>query len=123
MANSFFCPQPDSAPYWKLTARFNPTSSNAWLGGYVIGVFSANGQFLKASEPSLQDDFTETLDGNCQVPSRYRSNGEIDVTEFRSQLPLIIRIIKSKTDHAALSADFRADFPRPGNYYFQYNPR
>jgi len=117
----YFCEQPQS-PIWKVTGRINRTGSNYFLGGYTLGVFAADGRFLKASEPSSYDgNQTMTIGGNCQVEKWYPSNLEIDVTEFRVQLPLIIRIIKSKSDHTALSPDFRLDFPSPGHYFAEYS--
>lgn len=116
----YFCEQPQS-PIWKVTGRINRTGSSYFLGGYVLGVFAANGQFLKASAPSAYDgNQTVTIGGNCRAEKWYQSNLEIDVTEFRGQLPLIIRMIKSAQDHTAISKDFRLDFPTPGHYFVEY---
>ncbi len=121
LSDAYFCEQPQS-PVWKITARVNRGNTSYFLGGYILGVFTADGKFLKASEPSAYDgNQTITIGGNCRVAKWYQSNLEIDVTEFRAQLPLIVRIIKSKDDHTPLSKDFRADFAVPGHYYIQYN--
>ncbi len=120
--DGYQCAQPNS-PIWKITGRVNRAQPpNIFLGGYVMAVFAPDGKFLKASEPSAQDEYaTMTLNGNCQVYNRYRSNVEVDVTEFRLQVPLTVRIIKSKTDTTPLSPGFKVDFAQPGNYYLQFN--
>jgi hypothetical protein len=117
----YFCEQAQS-PIWKITGRINrSTEPRIFLGGYVLGLFAADGRFLKASVPSAYDgNQTHTIGGNCRVEKWYLSNLEIDVTEFRGQLPLIVRIIKSKLDPAPLSKDFRMDFTTPGHYFVEY---
>lgn len=120
LGESYLCGQQGGA-YYKITARFNRTGSSRFLGGYVLGVFAGDGQFLKASKPSATDgNQTVTIGGNCRAQSWYQSNAEIDVTEFRGQLPILIRAVKSETDHTPISAAFKADFPEPGNYYLQF---
>ena len=119
--DGYFCEQAMS-PIWKITGRINKTGQGTFfLGGYVLGVFKTDGRFLKAAEPSAYNgNQTLTIGGNCRASSWYPSNAEIDVTEFRNEVPLIIRVIKSKSDHTALSKDFRADFPQPGAYYLEF---
>ncbi len=120
--DSYLCPQVPDA-YWKITARVNRTQPpNIFLGGYVLAVYDRDGKFVKASEPSAEDEYaTMTLNGNCQVNNRYRSNLEIDVTEFHNMLPLTVRLVRSKQDLRPIAPDFKADFPQAGNYYIQYN--
>ncbi len=120
--DGYQCAQPND-PIWKITARVNRAQPpNIFIGGYVMGVWGADGSFLKASQPSAEDEYaTMTLNGNCMVYNRYRSNVEIDVTEFRLKVPLTIRLIKSKTDTTPISPGFKADFAQPGNYYLQFN--
>ncbi len=121
LSDGYLCEQPGS-PVWKITARINKTDSSFFLGGYILGAFTSDGRFLKASEPSAPDEYTTmTLNGNCRVTNRYRSNAELDVTELRGSIPLIIRVIKSKSDPSPLSPGFKADFPQPGHYYLQFN--
>ncbi len=121
LTDSYLCEQ---SGIYKITARINRTGSNYFLGGYTLAAFAADGRFLKASQPSAPNEYVGAgYGGNCRVASNvpYPSNAEIDVSEFRGQLPIIIRVIRSATDHTALSPDFRADFSSPGNYYLQYN--
>ena len=119
--DGYFCEQAQS-PIWKITGRINKTGQGTYfLGGYVLGVFTTDGRFLKASQPSAENgNQTLTIGGNCRAVSFYPSNAEIDVTEFRNEVPLIVRIIRSKTDRTALSKDFRADFAQPGAYFLEY---
>ncbi len=114
----YACPQPQD-PIWKFTGRIQRESDKGWADGYSLGVFTRDGRFLKASEPSAPD-FSETLNGNCKAQNRYRSNVEVDVSEFRMQVPLVVRVIRSKSDHTALSPDFVADFAEPSHYYVHY---
>lgn len=117
----YLCEQAQS-PIWKVTGRINRTGSSYFLGGYTLGVFAADGKFLKASQPSAYDgNQTVTIGGNCRAAKWYQSNLEIDVTEFRGQLPLIVRMIKSVSDRTAISKDFRLDFPTPGHYFVEYS--
>lgn len=122
LSDAYFCEQPQS-PIWKVTGRINRnTEPRLFLGGYVLGVFGADGSFLKASAPSADDgNQTVTIGGNCRAEKWYQSNLEIDVTEFRGQLPIIVRMIKSAQDRTAISKDFRLDFPSPGHYYVEYS--
>lgn len=121
LSQGYFCEQPQS-PIWKVTGRINRTGSSYFLGGYTLGVFAADGGFLKASAPSAYDgNQTVTIGGNCRAEKWYQSNLEIDVTEFRGQLPLIIRMIRSASDRTAISKDFRLDFPTPGHYFVEYS--
>lgn len=119
--DGYFCEQPQS-PIWKVTGRINRNAEpRIFLGGFVIGVFSADGRFLKASAPSAADgNQTVTIGGNCRAEKWYQSNLEIDVTEFRGQLPLVVKMIKSAQDPTAISKDFRLDFPTPGHYFVEY---
>lgn len=121
LSDGYFCEQPQS-PIWKITGRINRNAEpRIFLGGYVLGLFSADGRFLKASAPSASDgNQTVTIGGNCRAEKWYQSNLEIDVTEFRGQLPLIVRMIKSAQDHTPISKDFRLDFPTPGHYFVEY---
>jgi hypothetical protein len=114
----YACPQPND-PIWKVTGRIQRDSDKGWADGYSLGIFTRDGRFLKASGPSAPD-YSETLNGNCRAYNRYRSNVEVDVAEFRMQVPLIIRVIRSKSDLTPLSQDFTADFAEPGNYYVHY---
>lgn len=119
LTESYLC---DQAGIYKITARIqNP--SGTFMGGYVLGVFAGDGRFLKASAPSAsQENVVQTLGGNCRVPANkfFLSNAEIDVSEFRGQLPVFITVVRSATDHTPLSAGFRADFGQTGNYFLQF---
>ncbi len=114
----YACPQPQD-PIWKFTGRIQRESDKGWVEGYSLGVFTRDGRFLKASEPSAPEP-SLTLNGNCKAYNRYYSNAEVDVAEFRMQVPLVVRVIRSKTDHTALSPDFVADFAEPAHYYVHY---
>jgi hypothetical protein len=117
----YLCPQPND-PIWKITGRINKTGSNFFLGGYTLGLFASDGKFLKASQPSAENDYiTSTIGGNCRAEKVFLSNLDFDVSEFRMQVPLVVRIIRSATDHTALSADHTINFEQPGNYYVQYH--
>jgi hypothetical protein len=84
-----------------------------------LAVFGADGKFLAASRPSTSD-FTETLNGNCQAYNRYRSNAEIDVTQYRMSAPFTIRLVRNKSDLTPLAPDCVACFKEAGNYYIHY---
>jgi hypothetical protein len=120
-AEGYLCPQPND-PIWKITGRINKTGTNVFVGGYILGVFAADGKFLKAAQPSAPNEYiTSTIGGNCRAEKVFLSNIDIDVSEFRMQVPLIVRIIRSATDPSALSPDHTINFEQPGNYYVQYH--
>lgn len=119
--NAYFCDQGND-PVWEIVARINRSSPPAiFLGGYVLGIFSADGRLLATTEPSVPDDQQIIgLNFNCRAYNRYIYNVKKDVSQFRMQLPLIIRVIRSQSDLTPLSPDFKADFGQPGRYFIEY---
>ncbi len=119
--NAYFCDQGND-PVWEIVGRINRSSPPAiFLGGYVIGIFTSDGRLLATTDPSVPDDQQIIgLNFNCRAYNRYIYNVKKDVSQFRGQVPLIIRVIRSQSDLTPLSPDFKADFAQPGRYFLEY---
>jgi hypothetical protein len=118
--SGYFCDQAND-PIWEVVARFNRSSDRAFAEGYVFGVFTADGRLLTTTEVSPSNEYTERgIDINCRAPKFYPYSVKKDVSQFRMQVPLIIRVVRSKTDLTPLSPDFKADFAQPGRYFIEY---
>ncbi len=122
LRNNYFCEQSQTS-FWEIIGRINRSSPPAiFLGGYMLAVYAPDGRLLGTSRAAAPDgDQVSDFDFNCMVSGWYQYNVKIDVTEFRMQLPLTIRVIRSKTDLTPLSPAFKADFPQPGRYFLEYN--
>lgn len=119
--NAYFCDQGND-PVWEIVGRINRITPPAiFLGGYVLGIFTSDGRLLTTTDPSVPDDQQIIgLNFNCRAYNRYVYNVKKDVSQFRMQVPLIIRVVKSQSDLTPLSPDFKADFGQPGRYFLEY---
>lgn len=122
LLKAYFCEQPND-PIWEVIGRINRSSPPAiFLGGYAIAVYGPDGKFLGTSAEAARDgDQVIDFNFNCQVANWYAYNVKIDVSQWRLQLPLTFRIVKSKTDLTPVSQDFKGDFGVPGRYFLEYN--
>lgn len=122
LQKAYFCEQPND-PIWEVIGRINRSSPPAiFLGGYYIAVLGPDGKFLGISKEAARDgDQVIDFNFNCQVSNWYAYNVKIDVSEWRLQLPLTFRIVRSKNDLTPLSPDYKADFGKPGRYFLEYN--
>lgn len=117
---SYFCQQAND-PIWEVIARINRTGSSFFVGGYALAVVSSDGRVLGAHQAGSNDEVVQDFDFNCTVSGWYRYNAKYDVSEWRMQLPVILRIVRSKTDMTPVSPDFKADFSTPGRYFLEYS--
>lgn len=117
---SYFCQQAND-PIWEVIARINRTGSSYFLGGYALAVVSGDGRVLGAHTAGTNEEVVQDFDFNCQVSGWYRYNVKYDVSEWRMQLPVTLRIVRSKTDTTPISPDFKADFGQPGRYFLEYS--
>lgn len=118
---AYFCDQSND-PLWEVIGRINRSSPPAiFLGGYGLAVLSMDGKVLGVHQADPDGQQVSMWDFNCAVSGWYSYNVKYDVSEFRAQVPLILRIVRSKTDLTPLSRDYKADFAKPGRYFVEYS--